>query len=123
MAIVTPKKDKLAQIISQVNATGSVEEASRQVQVRTQYLFELNAFAKNQGLFGYQLAKNIHFELAGFITRGILTNTMKMIRFEARRVYKEAITAMYSEGELKMWSIALNHPKYQFPTKDCYLFF
>jgi long-subunit acyl-CoA synthetase (AMP-forming) len=99
---VTPKKDKLAQIINQLHAVGSVEEASQQVQVRTQYLFELNAFAKNQGLFGYQLAKNIHFELVGFITRGILTNTMKLIRFEGRRVYKEAITAMYQEGELKM---------------------
>lgn len=58
---MTPKKDKLTQIVSQVNAPGPIEEACRLVQVRTQYLFELNAFAKNQGLFGYQVAKNVHF--------------------------------------------------------------
>ena len=48
------------------------------------------------------LAKNCHFELNGFASRGILTNTMKLIRFAGRETYKQQIEAMYEEGELKL---------------------
>lgn len=39
----------------------------------------------------------------GFASKGILTNTMKLIRYEARNFFKDQIEAMYSEGELKLW--------------------
>ena len=51
---------------------------------------------------GFQVAKNIEFELSGFAMKGILTNTMKLIRFEARKVYKQQIDEMYEQGELKV---------------------
>jgi long-subunit acyl-CoA synthetase (AMP-forming) len=35
-----------------------------------------------------------------FVTKGILTNTMKLIRYEARNYFKNEIEAMYSEGTL-----------------------
>jgi long-subunit acyl-CoA synthetase (AMP-forming) len=60
----------------------------------------MNTVGRKEGLNGFELAKNIYLEPKGFLARGILTNTMKLIRFEARNVYKEQITALYQEGEL-----------------------
>jgi hypothetical protein len=49
----------------------------------------MNAVGRREGLLGFEVAKNIFLETKGFLARGILTNTMKLIRFEARQVYKE----------------------------------
>ena len=62
----------------------------------------MNLFGRKNGLLGFMLAKNIYCDNSGFATRGILTNTMKLIRFEARQYYKEHLEAMYKEGELKV---------------------
>ncbi len=43
-----------------------------------------------------ELARNIYFETEGFGSRNILTNTMKLIRFEAKMHYKQQIEEMYS---------------------------
>lgn len=58
----------------------------------------MNATGKNEKLNGFQLAKNIWLEPKGFQSKGILTNTMKLIRYEARKVYAEQISKMYQEG-------------------------
>lgn len=47
------------------------------------------------------MAKNIHLEPAGFMARGILTNTMKIQRHQAKTFYKNVVDAMYNEKELK----------------------
>jgi len=46
------------------------------------------------------LAKNVWLEPKGFQSKNILTNTLKLIRYEARKVYAEKIKKMYEEGEL-----------------------
>ena len=56
----------------------------------------MNSVAKREGLHGFEMGKNIFLDSKGFLARGILTNTMKLIRFEARLVYKEEIKRMYS---------------------------
>jgi long-subunit acyl-CoA synthetase (AMP-forming) len=61
-------------------------------------LSELNTFGRSQGLFGFEVAKNIYFVLDGFAGKGILTNTMKLIRYEARTYFKTQIDEMYAEG-------------------------
>lgn len=60
----------------------------------------MNAVGRREGLHGFELAKNILLDAKGFLAKGILTNTMKLIRFEARQAYKEEIKALYQEGEL-----------------------
>lgn len=81
VAIVVPKKDKLSQIIKHLGVQGDISDAAKTIEVRTQYLAELNDYARKEGVFGFQVAKNIVFELSSFAVRGILTNTMKLIRF------------------------------------------
>jgi long-chain acyl-CoA synthetase len=56
---------------------------------------------KQGGLKGFEMAKNIHLEPAGFMARGILTNTMKIQRHLAKNTYRESIDALYNEKELK----------------------
>lgn len=64
-------------------------------------LAEINRLGKSEGLNGFELAKNIYLEPKGFLfKKNILTNTMKLIRFEARQVYKSEIQQLYEEGEL-----------------------
>ena len=48
------------------------------------------------------LPKNVYFDLGGFAPKGILTNTMKLIRYAARNFFKQQIEEMYAEGELKL---------------------
>ena len=63
-------------------------------------LKELNTIGKAEGLHGFELAQNIWLEPLPFVDKGILTNTMKLIRFEARQVYKAEIGQLYKEGEI-----------------------
>ena len=89
VAIIAPKKDKITAIASKLGIAGSVEEVANKVEVRSNYLAELNEYAKNQGLASFMLPKNVFFELGGFAPRGVLTNTMKLIRFAARESFKK----------------------------------
>jgi long-chain acyl-CoA synthetase len=68
---------------------GTFEELCGQKAIRFLVLSEMNAVGRKEGLNGFELAKNVYLETKGFLARGILTNTMKLIRFEARQVYKE----------------------------------
>lgn len=63
-------------------------------------LKELNAFAKKEGLNSLEQAKNIYFEQEGFLGKNIMTNTMKLIRYEAKRAFKNEIEEMYAEGDI-----------------------
>ena len=91
VAVMTPKKEILTAIANKLNIAGSVEEFANKVEVRSAFLSDLNAYAREQGLAGFMVPKNVHFELAGFLPRGILTNTMKLIRYAARESFKEQI--------------------------------
>ena len=62
----------------------------------------MNDFARAQGLSSFMLPKNVFFDLGGFAPRGVLTNTMKLIRFAARESFKKQIEEMYAEKELKL---------------------
>ena len=46
------------------------------------------------------MAKNIYIEPMSFQVRQILTNTMKVQRHEAKKVYKNEIQDLYKEGML-----------------------
>jgi long-chain acyl-CoA synthetase len=65
-------------------------------------LAEISNTGKKEGLNGFEIAKNIFLEPQGFIFKGILTNTMKLIRYEARKVYKSEIEQLYLEGEISL---------------------
>ena len=49
-------------------------------------LFELG---KKSGLNTFEQAKNIYLESTPFMDKKILTNTMKLQRFQAKTVYKQ----------------------------------
>lgn len=66
------------------------------------FLIQINEVAKKGGLNGFELAKNIYLEPNPFVTKKIMTNTLKIIRYEARKVYEPEIKRMYEEGELSL---------------------
>jgi hypothetical protein len=63
--------------------------------MRVAVLGELNRHGKQSGLYGFELAKNIYLESGTFLAKNIMTNTMKLVRFEARQAYKPEIKALY----------------------------
>lgn len=48
----------------------------------------------------FEQAKNIVFEPESFQNRGILSSTMKLQRFAAKKYYEREIQSMYTEGPL-----------------------
>jgi hypothetical protein len=61
-------------------------------------LIELRNLGKKAGLYGFEQAQNIYLDPEGFGPKNILTNTLKLIRFEGRRAYKAIIEDLYKEG-------------------------
>ena len=61
-----------------------------------------NKLGKESGLQSFEQAKNVYVEETNFQMRGIVTNTMKIQRHEAKKSYKEEIDKMYKEGMLKI---------------------
>ena len=55
---------------------------------------------KKGGLFGFEQAKNIYLEQRSFLEVGVITNSLKLQRFQARQKYKQVIEQLYAEGEI-----------------------
>jgi long-chain acyl-CoA synthetase len=98
--VASPHKEHFLSFLKAKGLNGSYEELCSSRQARELVLKELNAFAKKEGLNSLEQAKNIYFEPEGFVGKDILTNTMKLIRFEAKKHYKAQIEAMYAEGDI-----------------------
>ncbi len=62
----------------------------------------LNKIGKEAGLASFEQAKNIFLDPLPFLSKGIMTNTMKIQRHEAKKVYRGVIDELYKEGMLKM---------------------
>lgn len=65
-------------------------------------LADLNKLGVDNGLKPFEQAKNIYLEANGFSSRGILTNTMKVQRFNARVAFKKEISELYKEGMVNL---------------------
>jgi long-chain acyl-CoA synthetase len=87
VAIIAPKREKAEELARWLGLEGPIELWINKTELRTAYLKELNEYARKLGLAGFMVAKNVYFELGGFAARGILTNTMKLIRYAGREVF------------------------------------
>jgi long-subunit acyl-CoA synthetase (AMP-forming) len=58
----------------------------------------LFSLGKSKGLNTLEQAKNIYLEPSPFADKKILTNTLKLQRYEAKTVYKSIIEKLYDEG-------------------------
>jgi long-chain acyl-CoA synthetase len=77
---------------------GSHEEFCANKEIKKLILTQLNDIGRKGGLNGFELAKNIFLEPTSFLSQKLLTNTLKIIRFEARNHYKSEINKLYEEG-------------------------
>lgn len=100
IAVMVPHKESIEEIAKKKNIEGTFEEICKNKEVRTELLNILNAFTKKEGLQGFEQAKNVFLDPQPFMTRGILTNTMKIQRHEAKKVFKKELEEMYKEGML-----------------------
>ena len=98
--IASPAKEHMIAFAEKNGFKESYDSLLKNRKFRECVLKELNTLGKKEGLYGFEMAKNIYFEPEGFLDKGILTNTMKLIRFEAKQYYKPQIEDMYAEGDI-----------------------
>lgn len=101
IAIAVPHKKFVEDFAQKRGVNGSYEELCRNEGIRADFVTYLNAVGKEGGLQGFEQVKNIYLETQPFMVRGILTNTMKIQRHEAKNYYRPQIDALYKEGMLK----------------------
>ena len=75
----------------------SFEELSQKKTIRLEILKNINETGKQNGLKGFEQARNIYLQTVPFMNRGILTNTMKIQRHQAKKMYKDVIAKLYNE--------------------------
>ena len=100
VAIVVPQKEYIEKLAHDNKIEGGFEDLCQNKQIKSLVLKEMNATAKENGLKSFEEAKNIYIEPKPFLEKGILTNTMKIQRFQAKKFYAEEIKQMYEEGML-----------------------
>lgn len=98
VAFVTPNREEFHLLAESKGLKGSHAELCASPLMRKLVLAAMNEVGRREGLNGFELAKNIYLEPESFLARKILTNTMKLIRFEGRIAYKDHIKRMYDEG-------------------------
>lgn len=62
-------------------------------------LEEMNTQGRNDGLFGFELAKKIKLVDTPFATWDIITNSMKVQRYKARNAFKTYIEELYADEQ------------------------
>jgi len=101
IAIAVPHKKAIEEIAAHKKIEGAYEDLLKNEVIRAEIIIYLNKIGKDAGLQSFEQAKNIFLENEPFINRGIVTNTMKVQRHEAKKFYRAVIDAMYKEGMLK----------------------
>lgn len=100
VTVVKPRQDNFMELAKKNNLTGSYQELCQNPAMRKLMIKEVFEFGKKSGLNTFEQAKNIYLESSLFMEKKILTNTMKLQRYEAKTVYKQVIEKLYQEGEL-----------------------
>ena len=102
IAIAVPHHKALKELAESKGIQGSVEELCKNEAIRVDMVAYLNNIGKQAKLQGFEQAKNIYLEHETFLVRGVLTNTMKIQRHEAKKFYRPVIDQLYKEGILKI---------------------
>jgi len=88
VCIGVPNKKALHELAISKGIEGDFSELCRHDTIRVEVLSDLNKVGKEAGLAGFEQAKNIYLDHQSFVEKGIVTNTMKIQRHEAKKAYK-----------------------------------
>ncbi len=102
IAIAVPHKKALEELAASKGIEGSFEDLCKNPAIKCEVVASLNKVGKEAGLQSFEQAKNIYLDPAPFMTKAILTNTMKIQRHEAKKVYRSVVDDLYKEGMLKL---------------------
>jgi long-chain acyl-CoA synthetase len=102
VAIAVPHRKFVEEFAAQHHVEGTYEQLCASKQVRVEFVNYLAKIGKEAGLQSFEQAKNIFLDTEPFLSRGILTNTMKIQRHEAKKFFRPQIDQLYKEGILKL---------------------
>lgn len=100
VAIIVPNRLELQKLGTQMNINKPYAQLCEDKTIILHVLHDLIRLGHEGRLNGFEQAKNMRFEPEAFALRGIVSSTMKLQRFEARKYYKKQIDEMYAEGML-----------------------
>ena len=96
VAIVVPDKEVFVKWAKQNNFPGEFEEQLRNEAVQAAFFKDVNTFARNSELCGFECVRSMTLEKDMFsVENELLTPTFKLKRFEAKKKYASQIDSMY----------------------------
>lgn len=100
VAIVVPDKEVFVKWAKQNNFPGEYKEQLKNDTVQKQFFKELNAFARNSDLKGFECVRALALEGEMFsVENDLLTPTFKLKRHEAKKKYAATIDELYASLE------------------------
>lgn len=103
VAVVVPDQKLLMSLAEKHGIKGTFQEVCKDRNMRIILCKELDSIGKESGLMSFEQAKNIWIQPESFLVKGsIVSSTMKLQRFAARKYYAREIEDMYKEGPLPL---------------------
>jgi len=93
-----PNPEALKELATAVGVQGDMETLCKDKKVQEKFLEEINKKGKEEKLFSFELVKKIRLEPISLATKGLLTPSFKLKRYEAKLYFKDTIDRMYAEG-------------------------
>ncbi|KAH6560181.1 hypothetical protein BASA60_000380 [Batrachochytrium salamandrivorans] len=99
IAVVVPDEDSFGPWAKEHGATSETfADMCKEVAIKKAVLKELADFGKSHGLKGFENIKNVYLDSVQFSpANNLLSPTFKLKRHEAKKLYQQQITEMYSE--------------------------
>ena len=98
VAIVLPKKKAVLQFAEEKGKKGDFKELIKQKDVVDMVLEKMNAHAKKEKLFGFEMARKIVLIDTPFLDLDLQTTSFKLKRHEAKKYFQAEINEMYAES-------------------------
>ncbi|EAR85931.2 AMP-binding enzyme family protein (macronuclear) [Tetrahymena thermophila SB210] len=101
VAIIVPNPEELIKIANQLNIKETnLQNLCQNQLVNSFYLENLQQFGRKEGLISYEQAKKIYLEPVSFAQHGCLTQSMKLQRHIAKKVFQKVLDNLYSSDIL-----------------------
>lgn len=99
VAVVVPDFERICSVLHVAPSTATIESVCAMPEAKAYLMKEIGRLGSKgtAELKGFEIPSNIHLEPAAFsIENGLMTDTMKLKRFQAKLHYKEILRGLYA---------------------------
>lgn len=78
VGIIVPNKDDFLEIAKSMKIEGTFEELCKNKNMKQFLLNSIDKHCRKEGIFGFEIPKNIYLESISMVDHGCYTNTFKL---------------------------------------------